>query len=434
MNRIWKIVGNEGLLKVSSIITLFVYVLLLVVNTPSEFVFHNNDNYKGAFSRFLEKGYYDSVSEGTTILYNVFLKGIYSITNNVESAFIVLNSLCQLFLIGFGYYFLKKYFKKVNIYFLILFGLYLLFTINLKSFAGASNDAFLGVFVIVLLHLLVQKLFINSKNQYLIFASIGLLLALCFSIRMTAILLIPLIALTFVIWFMNSNANALKKMFKILTSILTFIVITSMLHYPSLKENSKLSTYDKNPEKYEANWTQRNYLGLKKIERGDEPVNRDVIWYKTKFNEVDKYLKENGEDSLPKSFFEVLKRDPILALKMFAYNFSFSILRFFRFWGLLFFVLIIPFFNLRSLKKLVFSKENLPSNLFLFYLFMLTFVCFTFIEFRWFIGYEILIPIAVLSQINRHHLFNKDINKNILFTVSLVFVTLFNLRSIINLI
>ena len=433
MDKIWKIVGNKSLLKVLSIITLVVYVLLLIVNTPSEFVFHNNDNYKGAFLRFLEKGYYDSVSEGTTILYNVFLKGIYSITNNVESAFIVLNSLSQLFLIVFGFYFLKKYFKKVNIYFLILFGLYLLFTINLKSFAGASNDAFLGVFVIVLLYLLIQKLFINSKSQYLLFASIGLLLALCFSIRMTAILLIPLVALTFGIWIINSSTNAFKKMLKILTTILTFIVFTSVFHYPSLVENNKLSTYDKTPKNIEANWVQRNYLGLKKIERGDEPANRDVIWYRTKFNEVVKYLEVNGDDSLPKSFFEVLKRDPILVLKMFAYNLSFSLLRFFRFWGLLFFVILLPFFNFRNLKKTVLSKEGLPSNLFLLYLFMLTFVCFTFIEFRWFIGYEILIPIAVLVQIQRVPFFKKDLNKNILFSISLICITLFNLRSIINL-
>ncbi len=213
MNRIWKIIGHPNLLKILSVIALVVYALLLIVNTPNKFVFHNNDNYKGTFLRFLELGYYDAVSEGTTILYNVFLNGLFTFTNNIETSFVILNALSQLFLIIFGFYFLKKQVKKINIHFVVLFGLYLLFTINLKSFAAASNDAFLGVFVIVLLYLLIQKLF-DAKNQYLTFSLIGFILALCFSIRMTAILLIPLIAFAFIIWFINSNEDCISENIK----------------------------------------------------------------------------------------------------------------------------------------------------------------------------------------------------------------------------
>lgn len=432
MDKTLHLLGSHRFLKFLSILTLLIYIVLLAFYISSEFWFHNNDDYKGVFIRFLDLGYYDAVSEGTTILYNVFLKVIYLVANNAESSFIFLNAISQLFIIGFGYYVLKKHVQKIDMYFIVMFGLYALFTINLKSFLGASNDAFLGVFVIIMLYLLVHGLF-KSKNQYLTFAFVGIVLAVCFSIRMTAILMVPVVIFSFLTWYLNSNEKPTDKILKLLIPVLPFLLVLGMFHYPSLIEGKRLSKYDKNPKEYVSNWTQRNYLGLKKIEQGKDELNRDAIWYRTKFKEVDEYLKNNGEDSLPDNFFEVLKRDPKLVFKIFAYNLIFSVVRFFRFWGFLFFLLILPLFNIKNLRQSIFGIENLPSNLFLIYMLTLTFVCFTFIEFRWYIGYEILIPMAVLSLLQRHTFFQKDNHKNILFSISLICISLFNIRSIINL-
>ncbi|GAA3621358.1 hypothetical protein [Flavivirga jejuensis] len=433
MDKIWKITGNKKLLYGLSIIALLVYIFLIAVNTPKIFVFHNNDDYKGAFLRFLDLGHYDAVSEGTTILYNLFLKGLYWFTNDVEISFFLLNFLSQIFLIVFGFYFLRKKTKKIDIYFIILFGLYFFFTINLKSYSGASNDTFLGVFIIVLLYVLTQRLF-NKKDQYMSFVLIGLLLAIGISIRMTALLWILLVAFTFIIWFVDSNDSIPKKILKIAVALISFIVLVSAFHYPSFIEKNKLSSYDKAPKNINANWVQRNYLGLKKIEQGKEAPNRDAIWKHTKFDVVIKYLDENGEDSLPKSFFEVISRDPVIVLKMFAYNVGFSILRFFRFWGFLFFLLLVPLLNKKMVLKSFINKENLASNLFLIITLALSFVCFTFIEHRWLIGYEILIPAAVLSYISRKPFAVDTMYKNTVFSMSLIVITLFNLRSILNLI
>ncbi len=250
---------------------------------------------------------------------------------------------------------------------------------------------------------------------------------------MTAILLIPLAVFTIIVWAISSKEGLVGKSIKIFTSVIVFVLITAILHFPSLKEHGTLSSFDKNPINISANWTQRNYLGLKKIENGEEPLHRDAIWHRTKFDEVVRYINENGENSLPRSFFEVLISDPVIAIKMFGYNVVFSILRSFRFWGFMILVLMLPLFNIKNLKNSIFDKANLTSNLFIGYMLILSFVCFTFIEFRWFYGYEILIPIAVLSQIKNQSFFKRDIYKNILFSISLVCITFFNLRSIFNL-
>ncbi len=73
MHKIWNITSSPYFLKYLSIIALFIYTFLVILNTPNEFIFHYNDNYNGSFLRFLELGYYDAVSEGTPILYNVAL-------------------------------------------------------------------------------------------------------------------------------------------------------------------------------------------------------------------------------------------------------------------------------------------------------------------------------------------------------------------------
>ena len=433
MNRVFKIIGSNIFLKTISILAWVVYVLLIILNSFSGFEFQNNDNYKQVFLRFLEYGYYDSVADGTTILYNLFLKGFYLITNNVELSFIFLNSISQFLLVIFGYLILRKKQEKISLQFLIILGLYILYILNIKSFSGASNDTFLGVFVIILIYLMTQKIF-QAKNNILTFILIGFFLAVCFSIRMTAILVVPLIIITFIIWYVNTNESIKIKIFKIATMLLTFILFVSVFHYPSLIENSKLSFVDKTPKNIEANWTQRNYLGLKKIESGNEKMHRDAIWHNTKFDEVVEYLEKNGKNSLPKSFSEVLIKDPILVLKMFTYNVVSSLLRVIRFWGILFCFLLFPFFKNRKLRQTILNIEYLPSTLFVIFMLMLSFVCFTFIEFRWFIGYEILIPLAIISQLNGTSFTINKRYSNSLISVSLILVTAFNLRSIINLI
>ena len=207
----------------------------------------------------------------------------------------------------------------------------------------------------------------------------------------------------------------------------SFLVLTAMLHLPSLIENKKLCFYDKNP-KFGGNWTQRNYLGLKKIQNGQESPHRDAIWKKTKFKEVNEYLTKNGQNSLPRNLFQVIKKDPMILIVITAYNFVYLILTSIRFYGFLMLFLIY-----QNFKKPLFIKSKIPIYMILVVYCFFSLICFTFLENRWFTGYEFLIPAAFLINFENTNSGKLKIKSDIIVIASLFLVTIFNLRSIYNL-
>jgi hypothetical protein len=96
-----------------------------------------------------------------------------------------------------------------------------------------------------------------------------------------------------------------------------------------------------------------------------------------------------------------------------------------RFWGLLLLLPLIVFFRKGSNRL-----TKLPIILFFVFAVMLSFTCYTFIEFRWFSGYEILVPASILLSIGHDYMTVTPL-KNALFTLSLMLVTVFNLKSIL---
>lgn len=295
----------------------------------------------------------------------------------------------------------------------------------MRSYLSASNDAFLGVFVMILLYLITIKLF-KGTNERWTFSGIGFVFAICLSVRITAILLLPLIFIAFFYWIKNTEIPFIKRVQLIVMSSLIFILTILILHYPAIKEKHSLSYEDKNPSK-DLNWIQRNYLGLKKIELGQEKMHRDAIWKNTKFEKVQEYLKIHGADSLPKTFTEAVLKDPILVMKIAFYNVITCFGRFFRFWGFLFFIPIFVLF-----KRDFFNKYKLPAILFFSFIVILSSVCFTFMEFRWFYGYEVLIPISILYAIDKFKISVESSKIQSLVVISLLLITLFNVKSIIS--
>ena len=65
---------------------------------------------------------------------------------------------------------------------------------------------------------------------------------------------------------------------------------------------------------------------------------------------------------------------------------------------------------------------------------IISFVAFTFVEFRWFTGYEVLIPIAIISYDQHGGLMPSFKYKNILYLISFLIIALFNVRTLLNLI
>jgi hypothetical protein len=416
--------GSTKFLKAAFVVFIAVYVLLIgsrFLQMPWEVA--NKDHYKDLFIAFLQNGYWHSNLKGTTILYNVFLEAIYFLTHNIDASFFILNLACDLFYLAFGIYFYRKLVAKSDTYSVTILSIYCLYILNQRSYLSASNDTFLGVFIMLLLYLLLVTL--QTSQQYLRnFFVIGCILALCFATRITAVFLIPLVAVAFFRWAQHSLLPLAKKIQLLAVTVLTFMALTFACHYPSLSEKHTLSYESKEPGNG-MTWVQRNYLGLKKIEQGKAPVNRDVIWKDTKFDVVARYLQEHGEESLPKTFSEVVVKDPILLAKMSIYNIVTVFFRFIRFWGLLF---VIPFF---MFFKRRYSAYRLPFLLFTIFSAAVSVACFTFVEFRWFSGYEILVPIAIAVALRSGFFSGSSAKTNMLVSSSLLLITAFNLKTVL---
>lgn len=294
----------------------------------------------------------------------------------------------------------------------------------MRSYLTTSNDSFMGVFIIWLLYLLMVKI-TDRKKENLTFILIGFVLALCFAIRMTAIFLLVSLMTAFIYCSKNTLVPLGKRIKLYFLTGVVFFDFTALFHLPSLIENHHLSYENKNPENG-LTCVQRNYLGLKKIEQGKEKMNRDAIWKNTKFDVVAQYINENGAHSLPKSFSEVFVKDPLLVLKMAIYNVGTCLLRFMRFWGFLF---ILPIFGMSH--KKVFDSEKLPFIVFVLFTISISTVCFTFAEFRWFSGYEVLVPVSILWVINSSKYLSTIEKKNTIVTLSLSLISLFNIKTLL---
>ncbi|HPJ08993.1 MAG TPA: glycosyltransferase family 39 protein [Flavobacterium sp.] len=416
------IIGHRRLLQISFAIFVLVYAVLIVLRfLDKPFVVDNNDHYKELFTDFLHQGFYQSSVSGTSALYNFVLAATYQFTQSVDGAFLIVNAVCDLFYLVFGWYFLKSLAPVNTAYAHMVFGVYALYIINQQSYLHASNDTFLGVFVLGLLYVGLVRFKSPSLKD---FAAMGLLLGLAFGTRITAVYLIPPVAILIWHWWRQNSLEPKYKIAKVGFMALIFVITTLLFHYPSLIEKQKLGYESKEP-KSGATWIQRNYLGLKKVEQGKEALHRDAIWQHTKFDVVDAYLNANGADSLPRTFIQAVVKDPLLAMEIGLYNCLAVLGRFLRFWGLLLLLPLIVFFRKGSNRL-----TKLPIILFFVFAVMLSFTCYTFIEFRWFSGYEILVPASILLSIGHDYMTVTPL-KNALFTLSLMLVTVFNLKSIL---
>lgn len=314
----------------------------------------DGDNYVGLFKQFLEKGIYVSIAEGTSVMYNLALYPIYFTTNDIEYSIFILNLLSISVSLLITYYLLYTTIKNKTYYFslaiILLFSLF----IGKKVPLLTNDDLFSGMFYSLIIYCLYQ---FHQKRKSYYFIIIGILLGICFSIRELTILWIPIISI-FLIYY----SRGIKIFLKNSTFVATFMIGTiSILHFPSLYENGKLSYYDKSPENKSLNWIQRNHLGLKKVEAGEIPRRPWAIWKGTSFPEVEQYLKDNGEDSLPKTLFAAIKKDPILFFKITFYNLYTTFKHYFSYLG---FLIFLPFLVMLHQRKLI----STISMEYLFYL------------------------------------------------------------------
>ncbi|MDY3319037.1 hypothetical protein PG637_06425 [Riemerella anatipestifer] len=401
--------------------TLILLSTILIENDSISYILNakvgDGDNYVGLFRRYLELGHWNAVSEGTSVLYNIAINVIYTFTKNEAYSIFILNFISILVSLLISCYLIYKIINH-KIYSSILVLLLISLFIKNKLHIPGNDDLFSGMLYSFIVYLL-YKYQLKEKNIYI--GGIGVLLGLCFSIRELTILWLPII-LIFVAYFGTSIREFFKLFFTISIPMMLTVFI---MHFPAIQEKGRLSFYDKQPENRNINWMQRNYLGLKKIEKGELPLNPGAIWKGTSFMEVEQYLLDNGNDSLPRTYLQAFQKDPVLFAKITLYNLNTTIKYYFSGLGfLVIFPILLSPYSLRSRKNIYYLVFGLFSI-------MICTIAYSFVEFRWFHGTESFLFLSIAFATHNAIKNNRIKLLQIIYLLSLVFILINYLRSYI---
>lgn len=418
-------------LKKLLLISLFIVTSLLLIIENKHFITleaYDNDKYGTAFLNFWRLGWYQGCVEGYGILYNEFVGFFYRFTNNIYNSFFAANLISQLLCAIISVKLLAKYKHKINSFeYQIILVLSFFQLLNTKGYDASYDDSFLAVFISLITFILFTRIeTILTDRKSLIW--IGILLAICLAIRPTTAFLVFSLSIIFIILILKEKQISKKIVFNFSFLIIPFVILTGVLHFPSLKEKGKLSFYDKN-SKDGANWNQRNYHALKQMQSGKAPKKKDVFWDKKRWKEVDELLLKNGKNSIPNNIFKTFVSDPLVVSLITIYNILFTLFWNIRNYGILIFLPLIAL-----IKKPLFDYNKLPFLMFMLVCFIVSFVSLTFMEIRWFSGYLILVPIGIILAISE--IKNSSILKywNLIFIFSVSLSLLMNLKSLLGLI
>ena len=365
----------------------------------------DGDLYMELFQRFISNGAYSEIEKGTSVMYNFALYPIYLLVGDVKETFIIFNSLCIILTIILGVYLLYKISIRfdINIYFTyFLCSIYIFYIISQKFInILANDDSFMGLLYLIIIYFSIKN--IESPKHYY-FSIIGFILGLCLGTREIAILFFPFIL--YMIYY--SNAKVKNLIYFVIPLVFTILII----HFPSIIAGNGLSFYNKNPE--DVNWIQKNHLAISEIEKNNGIFNIRPwsIWRANTFDDVREYLKQNGENSLPKSFLDVVFNHPAQLIKMTLFNLLFLFKFYFKTIGG--FILIPLIFLFR---------KNFFLLPFLYFCFVFCFVAYSHVEIRWLAGIEIMLFISILTGCQYLKLSN---NKLLLIIIIAIIPIIFN--------
>ncbi|TXD75483.1 hypothetical protein [Algoriphagus ratkowskyi] len=359
------------------------------------------------FHSFKANTYYDSVSKGSSPIFNVFGLMVNAFVSNGLMAIKTLNLLSL-----FGIFVTWAYFQiKFKVYNKNLIYLYLpvLFYICVyqRHFYTAYTDGLFTFFISFSLFLILCSV-LSNRYKKLLFLSSFVFLAFALGVReILALYSIGFLTIYFyLIW-----KNEFSGMY-FLYGVCLFIIISIFIHYPSLIDKGTLSFHTKAAFE-DMSWTQRNFLQI---------LNKSHIM--PSWEKVRAYLNINGVSSLPYSDLEALTNYPdIILINWFRQTFL-SILPFFRQLGLMFpLAVFVIFFNSNNAKKYSF----VPSIFLLFFLifsFQFAFLPLYRIEFRWFSLFPILFVVSLFYSLDMTFFKNKYYGY--LFFTNLIVLSIFN--------
>ena len=399
-------------MKTINLYFIFIPFLLFKIGICA-FLFFNNDwsaiadgdKYMDLFQKFISNGAYFEIEKGTSIVYNLALYSFYLLIGNIKDTFILFNITCLVLTAILGVYLLYKISIRFNIktyltYFIC--SIYIFYILNEKlPHIITNDDSFMGLLYLIIIYFSIKN---TESPKHYYFSIIGFILGLCLGIREITILFFPFIL--YMIFY--SNAKVKNLIYFLIPLVITVFV----LHSPSIMAGNGLSFYNKNPE--DVNWIQKNHLAISEIEKstGIFNIRPWSIWRANTFDDVREYLKQNGENSLPKGFLDVVINHPVQLIKMTLFNLLFLFKFYFKTIGG--FILIPLIFLFR---------KNFFLLPFLYFCFIFCFVAYSHVETRWLSGIEMMLFISVLTGCRYLKLSN---NKLLLIIIIAIIPIIFN--------
>jgi len=251
---------------------------------------------------YMGKGFGAAVIDGISVPFTLFVYVLNNLLNDISLSLRVTGTLFTLITVIYIYYRTNIDKKNIKVFFLFIF--FLIGTSG-GTFYG-TNDSFFFLGVIIFVNE-ASLLITDSRayNQLLLF--IGAIIII--TTRLHFIIWIPIFFFSWIIYGLTSVFEFNKnKILIIFLSIVLGLVTTTILSYPRIKNGDYRFSYEnkiyhKHPD---ANWVQWHYYS-------QHIANKNGLGFFSKmvdYNEVREYLKNNDDDSLPKSIMEWMSYNP----------------------------------------------------------------------------------------------------------------------------
>lgn len=369
--------------------------LLVEVPVDDEIFFLEKYNF------FVENGWYESIKNGTTPIFNLCIYVIDIFVDNSFYSMKVLNVFCLIIFITTFLFFLKSLIGLSHKYFLISILFIVSLTVQRNTFFTASNDSLFIVFILLGLLFLIKPI---KKRSLLSFILSGIFFSLALGTRELFIFYLPGI---FLILYVQNKSEPNQH---ILLFFISFFIFSTLIYLPSILENGTLKFANKDEVINSLKWVEKNYL--------------EVYLKKTKisFEELQDFKLNNPSFKFPESYFEAIFLNLNLTVKNYLRQLSLTFKPFLWKLGGFYIIFIFWFF-----KDLIEKKNNLIMKVGIFYLTYTLVFCLIIlyrVEFRWFMIFPQLIFSLSLSIITKK--FSENCFKDFVFYLNILAVTLPN--------
>lgn len=402
------------------ILNILIYFILRVKHSFFSVLPHGDETkYFTDLQKAIDQSMYAAILDGTSITFLIFSKLVNYFTDDPLLAIRLTSFISALLILGVVYIFNKTYLKLKPWVFTPIF-IYIIYLFLIQSYwLVGINDLLLALFGICLLALLFYRQ--NLTASYLL---IGIFWAFAILTRKMAVTyMVVFFPLLIIYSLTKTNFFGFKRIFLI---IFSFSITFLSIQFFSLKDKGNLS-FDDKILKGPITWAQWDYHNALLIDQGKQARFQHVHQ-----EETVKYIKEHGEDSLPKTFSEMVFFNLSLTLKEFFIDLYYSMKYMLRELGLL--VIFFIIFLLKHLKKSIKDKSYSEESLLYFfsagYFLFICFIVITNIQTRWFMFF---LPITILMIGKDLTLLLKDKDKlQLFFILNNVFLIVMNMPYLLN--